>query len=102
MRTETDFSKSKTSFYIYDFLKAKMAYLVPAGKQTELVNNALQDTLEKIEKQKATEEFLIALKSIKKVKRKTTARQTLEKLREERDLVLLGSKANQKTTKRKT
>lgn len=97
MRAENMSSKSKTSFYIYDDLKIKMAHLIPAGKQTEFVNNSIKETLERIEQEKEKNELLAAIKSIKKVTRKTTARQTLEKLRRERDKVLLGS-----TTKKKT
>ena len=83
-------SSTKTSIYLRDAIKNKIHLLIPSGKQTEFINDALQEILEKIEKEKNKQEFLGALKSIKKVKSKTTARQTLEKLRKQRDKVLLG------------
>ena len=97
MRAENTSSKSKTSFYIYDDLKMKMASLIPAGKQTEFINNSIKEILERIEKEKEKKELLAAIKSIKKVTRKTTARQTLEKSRKERDKILLGSATDKKS-----
>ncbi len=92
MRTENLIHKSKTSFYIYDSLKIKMAQFIPSGRQTDFINNSLKISLESIEREAAKTELLAALKTIKKVKRKTTARETLEKLREKRNEVLLGKK----------
>ncbi len=89
MRSLEKHPKTKTSFYIYDDLKAKMAKLVPSGKQTEFVNDSLQEILERMEKGKAKTLALQELDAIKPVKRKGTARQALEKSREERNKSLL-------------
>ncbi len=91
-------TSTKTSIYLRDTVKNKIHLLIPTGKQTEFINDALQEILEKIEKEKNKQEFLALIKSIKPVKSKTTARQTLEKLRRERNKKLLS---NPKPTKTK-
>lgn len=88
--TKSETHCTKTSIYLRDVIKNKIQLLIPSGKQTEFINDSLQEILERIEKEKNKQDFLNAVKTIKKVKRKTTARQTLEKLRKERDEVLLG------------
>ena len=89
MKIKNTLTKSKTSFYIYDHLKAKMAVLIPSGKQGEFINDSLQEILKRIEKEKMKALLLKELDSIKPVKRKGTARQALEKSRKERYETLL-------------
>ncbi len=88
MRTE-DYTYSKTSLYLRDDLKARIHKLTTHIKQTEFINRSIQEKLEKEEKEMNKKEFLKLLHSIKPVKRKYTARQTLEKLRKERTKQLL-------------
>jgi hypothetical protein len=85
MRTKDTLHKSKTSFYIYDHLRAKMSVLIPPRKQGEVINGLIQELVEKIEREKSKKAFLAELHSIKPAKRKETALQTLTKLRKTRE-----------------
>ncbi len=86
----TNHTYTKTSLYLRDDLKEKIHKLAPKQKQSDFINQTLENTLKNLEKEMIKQELLKDLKSIKKIKSKTTAKQTLEKLRKQREKVLLG------------
>jgi len=85
MRATNITTKTKTSFYINDNLRARMTKLVLPGRQTEFLNNLIEEGLDRMEKEKNKAKLLKIIDSIKPVKRKETARETLEKIRKERE-----------------
>ncbi len=91
MRARNLETKRKTSLYLNDSLTKEIAKLVPNMNQTEFAHMAMTTVLEQIKKERARDELLEMLKNIKPVKRKETARQTLERLRAQRDKAILAA-----------
>lgn len=77
-----------------DSLRKEIAKFVPARKQGEFLHNAAMTMLEQLKEDKARMEFIKKLNEIKPVKRKMTARQTLEKLRKQREKQILKNLKN--------
>ena len=86
--------KRKTSLYLDEALGKEIAKFAPHLSQTEFAHMAMKSLLEQFKKEKARKELLEMINDIKPVKRKTTALQTLHKLRKQRENQLLQNLKN--------
>lgn len=86
--------KRKTSLYLDASLSKEIAKFAPHMSQTEFAHMAMASLLEQLKADKARNEFLKKLSEIKPVKRKTTALQTLHKLRKQREKQILNNIKN--------
>lgn len=99
MRTDNH-TYTKTSIYLRDDIKEAISNLNSHGNQTSFINETLAQALENIEREILRQDLLKSLKAIKPVRRKETARQTLERLRKEREEQIFRNLKSTKKTKK--
>ena len=83
--------KTRTSIYIYNDLTQRMKKVIANGNsKTDFINDSIREKIDELENQKARADLLEFMKTIKRVKSKKTALQTINEIRQQRKNKLLG------------
>jgi len=89
--TSTGQDKVRTTLYLTQENRARLNR-IPRGKKTELMNKAIANALEELEREENSKKFLEMIAEIEPVKPKYSSEEMVRMLREGREQELLDSK----------